>query len=147
LEELPGILSEAFYIASSGRRGPVLIDIPKDVFDQEAYFDYNVECHIPGYNPTYTGHAGQISRAVKAIRDARRPVIFGGGGLIRSGASSILRQLAEEARIPVILSLMGLGAYPGDGKLFLGMPGMHGSVTANYALTEADLIIATGVPL
>ncbi|MFU8794276.1 MAG: biosynthetic-type acetolactate synthase large subunit [Dethiobacteria bacterium] len=144
-EELPGILSEAFYIASSGRRGPVLIDIPKDVFDQEAYFDYNTECHIPGYNPTYTGHAGQISRAVKAIRDARRPVIFGGGGLIRSGASSVLRQLAEEARIPVILSLMGLGAYPGDGELFLGMPGMHGSVTANYALTEADLIVATGV--
>ncbi|MBW6464354.1 MAG: biosynthetic-type acetolactate synthase large subunit [Bacillota bacterium] len=144
-EELPGILSEAFYIASSGRRGPVLIDIPKDVFDQEAYFDYNTECHIPGYNPTYTGHAGQISRAVKAIRDARRPVIFGGGGLIRSGASSVLRQLAEKARIPVILSLMGLGAYPGDGELFLGMPGMHGSVTANYALTEADLIVATGV--
>ncbi len=144
-EDLPGILAEAFYIASTGRRGPVLIDIPKDVFDQEAYFNYNKECHIPGYNPTYTGHAGQISRAVKAIRDAHRPVIFGGGGLIRSGASSALRQLAEEAQIPVILTLMGLGAYPGDGELFLGMPGMHGCVTANYALTEADLIIAAGV--
>lgn len=145
IEELPSILSEAFYIASTGRRGPVLIDVPKDVFDQEAPFEYSVECSITGYNPTYEGHAGQISRAVKAIRDAKKPVIFGGGGLIRSGASEALRELADRARIPVILSLMGLGAYPGDGELFLGMPGMHGSVTANYALTEADLIIATGV--
>ena len=145
IEELPGVLAEAFYIASTGRQGPVLIDIPKDVFDQEAPFIYNQNCDIAGYKPTYEGHAGQISRAVKAIRDARRPVIFGGGGLIRSGASAALRELAEKARIPIVLSLMGLGAYPGDGELFLGMPGMHGSVTANYALTEADLIIATGV--
>jgi len=145
IEDLPTILAEAFYIASTGRRGPVLIDIPKDVFDQEALFSYNKKCDIPGYKPTYEGHAGQISRAVKAIRDARHPVIFGGGGLIRSGASEALRELAEIARIPVILSLMGLGAYPGDGELYLGMPGMHGSVTANYALTEADLIIAAGV--
>ena len=145
IEELPGVLAEAFYIASTGRQGPVLIDIPKDVFDQEAPFIYNQKCDIAGYKPTYEGHAGQISRAVKAIRDARRPVIFGGGGLIRSGASAALRELAEKARIPIVLSLMGLGAYPGDGELFLGMPGMHGSVTANYALTEADLIIATGV--
>jgi len=143
--ELPGILAEAFYIASTGRRGPVLIDIPKDVFDQEAYFDYNREVDIPGYKPTYEGHVGQVSRAVKAIRKAKKPVIFGGGGLIRAGASKALRELAETAKIPVILSLMGLGAYPGDSPLFLGMPGMHGSVTANYALTEADLIIATGV--
>jgi len=145
IEDLPDVLAEAFYIASTGRRGPVLIDIPKDIFDQEAPFVYNQKCDIPGYKPTYEGHAGQISRAVKAIRDARRPVIFGGGGLIRSGASKALRELAETANIPVILSLMGLGAYPGDGELFLGMPGMHGSVTANYALTEADLIIAAGV--
>lgn len=145
IEELPSILSEAFYIASTGRRGPVLIDIPKDVFDQEAPFDYDQKCHIAGYNPTYSGHAGQINRAVKAIRDARRPVIFGGGGLIRAGADQALRELAETAKIPVILSLMGLGAFPGNNSLFLGMPGMHGSVTANYALTETDLIIATGV--
>lgn len=145
IKELPGILAEAFYLASTGRRGPVLIDIPKDVFDHEAVFNYDCRCDIPGYKPTYEGHAGQISRAVKAIRDAKKPVIFGGGGLIRSGASVVLRELAEQAQIPVILSLMGLGAYPGDGELFLGMPGMHGSVTANYALTEADLIIAAGV--
>lgn len=145
IRELPGILAEAFYLASTGRRGPVLIDIPKDIFDHEAVFNYDCYCDIPGYKPTYEGHAGQISRAVKAIRDAKRPVIFGGGGLIRSGASAVLRELAEQAQIPVILSLMGLGAYPGDGELYLGMPGMHGSVTANYALTEADLIIAAGV--
>ncbi len=143
--ELPGVLSEAFYIASSGRRGPVLIDVPKDVFDQEAPFEYDVHCEIPGYKPTYEGHAGQVSRAVKAIRSSKKPVIFGGGGLIRSEASGALRELADTARIPVVLSLMGLGAYPGDSELFLGMPGMHGSVTANYALTEADLIIASGV--
>lgn len=145
INDLPDVLSEAFYIASTGRKGPVLIDIPKDVFDQEAPFEYNQARQIPGYNPTYEGHAGQISRAIKAIRDARRPVIFGGGGLIRSEASEALRELAETARIPVILSLMGLGAYPGDGELFLGMPGMHGSATANYALNEADLIFAAGV--
>ncbi len=143
--QLPEILSEAFYLASSGRRGPVLIDVPKDVFDEEAPFEYNVECEIPGYHPTYNGHVGQISRAVKAIRDAKRPVFFGGGGLIRAEASAVLKELAEKAKIPVILSLMGLGAYPGDRDLFLGMPGMHGSITANYALSEADLIIATGV--
>ncbi len=145
INDLPDVLSEAFYIASTGRKGPVLIDIPKDVFDHEAPFEYNQARKIAGYNPTYEGHAGQISRAIKAIRDARRPVIFGGGGLIRSEASEVLRELAETARIPVILSLMGLGAYPGDGELFLGMPGMHGSATANYALNEADLIFAAGV--
>jgi acetolactate synthase I/II/III large subunit len=145
IEELPSILSEAFYIASTGRRGPVLIDIPKDIFDQEAPFHYEKRCQIAGYKPTYEGHVGQINRAVKAIRDARRPVIFGGGGLIRAEAYRVLRELAKTAKIPVILSLMGLGAFSGDNNLFLGMPGMHGSVTANYALTEADLIIATGV--
>ncbi len=145
IKELPSVLSEAFYIASTGRQGPVLIDIPKDIFDEEASFEYNQKCHVAGYNPTYSGHAGQINRAVKAIRDARKPVIFGGGGLIRSCADQALGELAEKARIPVILSLMGLGAFPGDSNLFLGMPGMHGSVTANYALTETDLIIAAGV--
>jgi len=145
VNDLPSILSEAFYLASTGRRGPVLIDVPKDVFDQEAHFAYQVECEIPGYKPTYEGHVGQINRAIKAIRDAKCPVIFGGGGLIRSGASQALRDFADKAEIPVILSLMGLGSYPGDRDLFLGMPGMHGSITANYALTEADLIIAAGV--
>ena len=145
VSELPEILSEAFYLASTGRRGPVLIDVPKDIFDREAEFTYNKNRKIPGYNPTYEGHAGQVSRAVKAIRDANRPVIFGGGGLIRSEAAPVLREFAQKTRIPVILSLMGLGAFPGDDELYLGMPGMHGNITANYAMTEADLIIAAGV--
>lgn len=143
--ELPAVLSEAFYIASTGRPGPVLIDIPKDIFSEEAEFSYSSECSIPGYNPTYRGHPGQLGRALKAICQAQRPLIFGGGGLVRAGAADVLRRLAEKGRIPVTLSLMGLGSFPGDSPLFLGMPGMHGSVTANYALTEADLIIATGV--
>jgi acetolactate synthase-1/2/3 large subunit len=143
--DLPDILAEAFYIASTGRNGPVLVDIPKDIFDLEGPFNYDRQREIPGYKPTYEGHAGQVARAVKAIKAARRPLIFAGGGAVRSGAAGELRLLAERGRIPVSLSLMGLGAFPGDSPLFLGMPGMHGTVTANYALTEADLIIAVCV--
>ncbi len=145
IKELPDTLSEAFYIASSGRPGPVLVDIPKDIFEMEGRFDYKLKQDIPGYKPTVEGHGGQINRAVKAIREAKRPVIFAGGGVIISGAAAELQELAERCRIPVTLSLMALGAYPGDSPLFLGMPGMHGAVCANYALSEADLIIATGV--
>jgi acetolactate synthase-1/2/3 large subunit len=144
IEELPVTLAEAFYIASTGRCGPVLIDIPKDVMEQEGTFCYERNREIPGYRPTYVGHPGQINRMVKAIKEARRPVIFAGGGVIRSGAAAELRELAIKCRIPVTLSLMSLGAFPGDNPLFLGMPGMHGMVAANFALTEADLIIALG---
>jgi len=145
IAQLPQALAEAFHIAGTGRCGPVLIDIPKDIFEQEGRFDYPRQVDIPGYKPTYEGHPGQINRAVKAIRDARKPVIFAGGGVIRSGASQELRALAEKGQIPVTLSLMGLGAIPGDHPLFLGMPGMHGTVAANYALSQSDLIVAIGV--
>lgn len=145
IADLPAALSEAFYIASTGRCGPVLIDIPKDVFIQEAKFSYDPSREIPGYKPNYDGHPGQISRAVRAIKKAKRPIIFGGGGLVRSGAFNELRRLAEEAKVPVTLSLMGLSSLPADHPLNLGMPGMHGTVAANYALSEADLIIAIGV--
>ncbi len=145
IKELPDVLSEAFYIASTGRPGPVLVDIPKDIFAAEGKFDYERKQDIPGYKPTLEGHGGQINRAVKAIREAKRPVIFAGGGVIISGAAAELRELAERCRIPVTLSLMAMGAFPGDSPLFLGMPGMHGTVSANYALSEADLIIAAGV--
>ena len=121
-----------------------MIDIPKDVLEQEGSFCYERKREIPGYRPTYAGHRGQINRMVKAIREARRPVIFAGGGVIRSGAAAELRELAVKCRIPVSLSLMSLGAFPGDNPLFLGMPGMHGMVAANFAFTEADLIIAVG---
>ncbi len=145
VEELPDILSEAFYIASTGRPGPVLVDIPKDIFEHEGTFNYIRKQDIPGYRPTLEGHAGQIGRAVKAIKEAKRPIIFAGGGVIISEAAQELNELAERGRIPVTLSLMAMGAFPGNSPLFLGMPGMHGTVTANYGLSEADLIIAAGV--
>lgn len=145
VQELPDVLSEAFYIASTGRPGPVLVDIPKDIFEHEGQFNYIRKQDIPSYRPTLEGHAGQINRAVKAIKEAKRPIVFAGGGVIISGAAQELRELAERGRIPVTLSLMALGAFPGNNPLFLGMPGMHGTVTANYGLSEADLIIATGV--
>ncbi|HHX88074.1 MAG TPA: biosynthetic-type acetolactate synthase large subunit, partial [Firmicutes bacterium] len=143
--DLPEMFSEAFHIATTGRCGPVLIDIPKDVFDQEANFSYQPSPEIAGYKPTYEGHQGQVSRAAKAIAAARKPVVFAGGGVLRSGACVQLRELAEKGQLPVILSLMGLGAFPGSSELFLGMAGMHGTVAANYALMEADLILAAGV--
>lgn len=143
--DLPQVISEAFHIASTGRCGPVLVDIPKDVFDQEASFSYRQVPEITGYKPTYEGHQGQVSRAAKAIAAARKPVVFAGGGVIRSGACRELRELVVRGQLPVTLSLMGLGAFPGSSDLFLGMAGMHGTVAANYALMEADLILAAGV--
>ncbi len=145
LAELPGSIAEAFHIASTGRCGPVLIDIPKDIFEKEGRFQYPQAREIPGYKPTFEGHSGQIAKAVRAIGAARKPVIFAGGGIIRSGAAASLQELAEKAQIPVALTLMGLGAFPGSSTLFLGMPGMHGTVAANRALCAADLIIAAGV--
>ncbi len=144
VKELPRVIREAFYIASTGRRGPVLIDLPKDVQAAELEYKYPGDIHIPGYNPTYTGHRGQINRAVKALGRAEKPVIFAGGGVAAAGASEELRELAQTGQIPVVTSLMGLGAMPGDHPLSLGMPGMHGTYYANYALQEADVIFAVG---
>ena len=143
--ELSPVIAEAFHIASTGRRGPVLIDIPKDVFDQEAGALCRQLPDIAGYKPTYEGHQGQISRAAKAIAAAKKPVVFAGGGVISSGAGKELQELVLRGQLPITLSFMGLGAFPGSHELFLGMAGMHGTVAANYALTEADLIIAAGV--
>ena len=144
VKELPRVIREAFHIASTGRRGPVLIDLPKDVQAAELEFKYPSEIHVPGYNPTFVGHRGQINRAVKALQRAKRPIIFAGGGVAAAGASGELVELAEKGRLPVVVSLMGLGAFPGDHPLFLGMPGMHGTYSANYALQESDLIFAVG---
>ena len=142
--DLPRVIREAFYIASTGRRGPVLIDLPKDVQLAELEYKYPAKIHIPGYNPTLIGHRGQINRAVKALEKASRPVIFAGGGVAASGASAQLLRLVDGGNIPVTTSLMGLGAIPGSHPLFLGMPGMHGTYWANYALQEADLLFAVG---
>ncbi|HHX76831.1 MAG TPA: biosynthetic-type acetolactate synthase large subunit [Firmicutes bacterium] len=144
IAELPYILKEAFKIASTGRRGPVLIDLPKDIQGEMGEFDYPEDVFIPGYNPVSAGHMGQIAKAVKALEQAERPVIYAGGGVAAAAAHAELLSLAEKGGIPVTTSLMSLGSFPGDHPLFLGMPGMHGTYYANYALMEADLILAAG---
>jgi acetolactate synthase I/II/III large subunit len=144
VDELPRIIREAFYLATSGRSGPVLIDVPKDIQQAEGDFRYPKTVHIPGYNPTYEGHPGQITRAVKAIERAKKPVIYAGGGVVNSGAHALLMELAERIQAPVTTTLMGLSSFPGCHPLSLGMLGMHGTYWANMAVYEADLLIAIG---
>jgi acetolactate synthase-1/2/3 large subunit len=143
-KDLALIVKEAFYIARTGRPGPVVIDLPKDVTTGECEYEVPKEINIRGYNPTYRGHPGQIKRAVSLIAKAKRPVIYAGGGIITSGAHQELLELAEKTGIPVTTTLMGLGGFPATNPLYLGMLGMHGTRYANYAITEADLIIAIG---
>ena len=142
--EMTRIIKEAFYIARSGRPGPVLVDIPKDVSAALTDFRYPEKVFVRGYQPNYTGHPGQIKRAMKLIASARKPVFFTGGGIITSNASKELTTLAERLSIPVTSTLMGLGGFPGNHPLFLGMLGMHGTYTANMAITGSDVIIAVG---
>jgi acetolactate synthase-1/2/3 large subunit len=143
-KDLARIIKEAFYIAMSGRPGPVLIDIPKDVTTALADFKYPERVDIRGYRPTYTGHVGQIKRAIRLIASSKRPVLYTGGGIIASNASEELIGFAEALSIPVTNTLMGLGGFPGDHPLFLGMLGMHGTYAANMAITESDVVIAIG---
>lgn len=144
-KDLPRIIKESFYIAKTGRPGPVLIDIPRDVSTGKIeHFSYPKEINLRGYKPTYKGHPKQIKEAAKIICEAKQPVIYTGGGVISSNASLELRKFAEKTDIPVTSTLLGLGAFPANHNLFLGMPGMHGTVYANYALAESDLIIAIG---
>ncbi|MFN2363437.1 MAG: biosynthetic-type acetolactate synthase large subunit [Halarsenatibacteraceae bacterium] len=138
------IIKEAFHIASTGRPGPVLVDIPKDVMVSKADFDYSKPVDLRGYKPNYDGHPLQIKGAADRINQAEKPVIYAGGGVNISGAAQYLRELAEKAKIPVTTTLTGLGAFDEGSELSLGMPGMHGSTEANLALSNADLIIAVG---
>ncbi len=142
--DMTRIIKEAFYIARSGRPGPVLVDIPKDVSAALAEFKYPDKVFIRGYQPNYTGHPGQIKRAMKLIAVAKKPVLYTGGGIITSNASKELTALAERLHIPVTSTLMGLGGFPGDHPQFLGMLGMHGTYTANMAITNSDVLIAVG---
>ncbi|MFW0861831.1 MAG: biosynthetic-type acetolactate synthase large subunit [Dethiobacter sp.] len=144
IADLPRIIKEAFYLAASGRCGPVLIDLPKDIQQAEGEFRYPKNVQIPGYNPTYDGHLGQINRAVKALARAKKPVLYVGGGVVSSGAHELLLELAERTETPVTTTLMGLSAFPGCHPLSLGMLGMHGTYWANIAVNEADLLIAIG---
>lgn len=144
VRDLARVIKEAFHIATTGRPGPVVIDIPVDVQLHETEFHYPKDAVIRGYNPTYTGHTGQIKRAAKAINESKRPVIYAGGGIIISGANKELTELATKTNIPLTTTMLGLGGFPETNKLSLGMLGMHGTVYANHAIMDSDLIIAIG---
>ncbi|KAF5032331.1 Acetolactate synthase large subunit [anaerobic digester metagenome] len=145
--DLDRTIQEAFYIARTGRPGPVLIDLPKDVTTGEVKGGGAApgEVCLRGYQPTYQGHVRQIDKALDLVVQAERPLIYAGGGVVLSGASAELLEFAETTAIPVTTTLMGLGAVPGDHPLSLGMLGMHGTQSANYAVTECDLLLAVGV--
>lgn len=145
-EELPLIIKKAFHIATSGRPGPVVIDIPKDMTkpDEKFPFKYPDSVDMRSYSPIQRGHAGQIKKAAKLLLSAKRPVIYSGGGVILGGASELLTKLAQELHFPVTNTLMGLGAYPGSDRQFLGMLGMHGFYEANMAMHHSDVILAVG---
>ena len=142
--DLPRVMKEAFYIAGTGRPSPVLVDMPKDVLLGEDELVIPESVSLRGYKPVKKGHPGQIKRAVEMILKAKRPLIFGGGGLIWSEATPELLELTHRLQIPVTSTLMGLGAYPADDPLYISMLGMHGSYAANMAVHECDLVISIG---
>jgi acetolactate synthase-1/2/3 large subunit len=145
IAELPQALHEAFYIASSGRPGPVLVDVPKDVFQAQSHYTPVSEIHLPGYRVFTEGHTGQIRRAAQMMWDAKRPFVYAGGGIIAANASEELRELVELLDAPTVNTLMGLGALAAEHRNFISMPGMHGSYAANMGMSNADLLIALGV--
>jgi acetolactate synthase-1/2/3 large subunit len=142
--DLPRTIHEAFHIARTGRPGPVVVDIPQDLSRADIPYEPVSDVHLPGYQPTTDGNQKQIRLAAKALANSRRPVIYAGGGVISSGAAAELTELATADRFPVTCTIMGLGAFPAPHEQWLGMLGMHGTRTANYAMDEADLIIAIG---
>ncbi len=146
-EDIPAIIKKAFYIASSGRPGPVVIDIPKDVVNPTHKYPYQYpeDIVLRSYNPTVHGHKGQIKKALKALLVAKKPVLFVGGGAITANCHAQLTEFAKRLHLPVTASLMGLGAYPGTDEQFLGMLGMHGTFEANTAMHHSDLILGIGV--
>lgn len=144
VKELAPIIKEAFYIARSGRPGPVHVDLPKDILLKQGEFVYPEKIFLRSYNPTVEGHPGQIKKAAQAILKARKPILYVGGGVINANAAPELRELAELAQIPVTMTLMGIGAFPGDHPLSLGMLGMHGAWYTNTAVINTDLLIAVG---
>ncbi|MFG2938940.1 acetolactate synthase large subunit [Streptomyces sp. NPDC048282] len=143
-EDIPRIIAQAFHIASTGRPGPVLVDIPKDILQAKTTFSWPPVMDLPGYRPVTKPHAKQIREAAKLITSAKRPVLYVGGGVIKAGATAELKVLAELTGAPVTTTLMALGAFPDSHPLHVGMPGMHGAVTAVTALQKADLIVALG---
>ncbi|MFO0014187.1 MAG: biosynthetic-type acetolactate synthase large subunit [Planctomycetota bacterium] len=147
VEDVPRVMKEAFHIATTGRPGPVLVDMPKDVQLDSCEVDWDVPMNLPGYRPTKHPNAApeQIRQIAAAIRHSKRPVIYCGGGIVTGEASEALRTFAAKTGIPVTMTVMGLGVYPADGRLSLDMLGMHGAAYANYAVRDCDLLIALGV--
>ena len=150
IKEIPKIIKEAYFIASTGRPGPVLVDIPNDIQQQEISYEefnrlFDKEVKLEGYDPTYVGHPVQIKRALSLIKKAKKPLIIAGAGVIKSGASKELLELVNKTDMPVATTLLGLGGFPENHDLSLGMLGMHGTVPANFATDEADLVIAAGI--
>lgn len=144
-KDIARVIKEAFFIANSGRPGPVLVDIPRDVFMEEVDYEEPLELDLPGYKPTISGNNRQIKKASALIQSAKRPVILAGHGVIISRAYDELKELAERAQIPVITTLLGISCFPEDHVLWTGWPGMHGMAYSSLALDEADLIIALGM--
>jgi len=150
IKDIPKIIKEAYFIASTGRPGPVLVDIPNDIQQQEISYEefnrlFDKEVKLEGYDPTYVGHPVQIKRALSLIKKAKKPLIIAGAGVIKSGASKELLELVNKTDMPVATTLLGLGGFPENHELSLGMLGMHGTVPANFATDEADLVIAAGI--
>ena len=145
-EEIPGIIKKAFHIAATGRPGPVVIDIPKDITRPDEKFEYNYpeSVKLRSYAPAQRGHTGQIKKAARTLLAAKRPMIYAGGGVILGEGSDLLTQLVQDLNYPVTNTLMGLGCYPGSDRQFLGMLGMHGFYEANMAMHNADVILAVG---
>ncbi|MFX3635063.1 MAG: biosynthetic-type acetolactate synthase large subunit [Candidatus Pristimantibacillus sp.] len=144
VEDLPRIIHEAFHIANTGRKGPVLIDIPKDITAQKTLFRPVTDVSIRGYNPTVSPNKLQVDKLIKAIEESSRPLILAGGGVIYSGGHEELLEFVTKTEIPITTTLLGLGAYPSGNDLWLGMPGMHGTYTANKSIQAADLLINIG---
>src|SRR5215208_3152110 len=142
--EIPRAIHEAFHIARSGRPGPVLVDIPQDLSRADIQYEPATDVQLPGYQPTTEGNVKQIRLAAKALANARRPVIYAGGGVVNADAAKDLTELALSDRFPVTCTLMGLGGFPAPHEQWIGMLGMHGTRAANYAMDEADLIVAIG---
>jgi acetolactate synthase-1/2/3 large subunit len=144
-EDLPRVFKEAFYVASTGRPGPVIVDVPKDVQNNKIVPEYDPPMNLPGYRPDKRASRRELAAVLEAVRQSRRPIIYAGGGIIAAGAAAELRAFAERTGIPVALTLLGLGAFPSEHFLCLQMLGMHGTVYSNYAINEADLLLALGV--
>src|SRR5258708_10065129 len=144
-EDIPRVVKEAFHIANTGRPGPVIIDVPKDLQNREIIPNYDPPMNLPGYKPDRKASRAELQKVLEAIRHSQKPIIYAGGGIIASGAAASLKAFAETTRIPVALTVHGLGGFPSQHFPFLRMLGMHGTVYSNLAINEADLLLALGV--